>query len=152
MKEGYWIRRADGKFWQVMEHCMFAKSPQGATAMDLPAELREKIAPLTCNYTNGATDREQVVVSVMKAGFIRMRGHGNQYSFEFWGNTRDSLWAVLEFCKRMAGPSTWIVINNLKSNEQFASNFSDFERRMSEDEREVLRIATQLIKNTAHSH
>ena len=156
MNEGYWIQRSSGKTWKVDEHCRFAKSPTGSTAMGLPENVKEFIAPLTCTYQAGssgegnATDREQVCIAVMKAGYIRMRGHGNQYSFEFWGNTRDSLWVIFEFCQKMAGPYTWIVVNNLKSNEQFAASYQDFEARMQEDEAQVLRIATQLLKNPAH--
>jgi hypothetical protein len=147
MRGGYWLRTRDGKFWSIGEHCSFAKSPAGAAAMELPDYVKEQIAPLPCDF-NGPS-REQVVIAVMKSGYIRMRGHGNQYSFEFWGNTRDSLWVIFEFCQKMAGPMTWVVINNLKSNEQFASSFSDFEKRMQNDEAEVLRIATTLLKNPA---
>ena len=149
MKEGYWINPKTGQKWEVQEHCIFAKSPAGAAAMGLPPRVQEEIKGLSCDYTDGSKEREGVVIAVMKAGFMRMRGHGMQYSFEFWGNTRDNLWAVLAFCQQMAGPYTHIVINNLKSNEQFAANFQDFEARMKRDEEEVLRIATQLVKNPA---
>lgn len=154
MKEGFWIDCRSGKRWQAYEHCRFAKSPEGAAAMGLPEAVQQAIAPISCDYLRtdgnpGQTDREQVVIEVMKAGYIRMRGHGAQFSFEFWGNTRGSLWAILQFCQDMAGPYTWVVINNLKSNEQYASSFQDFEQRMKQDEDEVLRIASTLLKNPA---
>ena len=147
MKEGYWIQPATGKTWEVAEHCSFAKSEAGANAMGLPDKVRQEIASKTCDF-NGP-DREAVVIAVMKAGYMRMRGHGSQYSFEFWGNTVDNLWAVLAFCERNAGPFTWLVVNNLKTNEQFASQYKDFEERMKRDTDEVLRTAAQLLKNPA---
>jgi hypothetical protein len=148
MNQGYWIQKATGKTWEVHEHCEFAKSPAGAAAMGLPEQVQQAIAPLNCQGGFGP-ERNEICIAVMKAGFIRMRGHGHQYSFEFWGDTRESLWAILEFCNNMAGPYTWMVINNLKSNEQYASNFEDFQKRMKEDEDEVLRIASTLLKNPA---
>jgi hypothetical protein len=153
-KEGFWISKDTGQYWPVHEHCLFAKSPEGATAMGLPEHVREMIATLSCDYQRNTNDtstsamgREQVVIAVLKAGYIRMRGHGAQFSFEFWGDTSKTLWVIYEFCQNMAGPFTWVVINNLKSNEQFAANFEDFAKRMKSDEAEVLRIASQLLKN-----
>lgn len=153
MKEGFWIQRSTGRYWEVYEHCRFAKSPEGAAAMGLPEEVQKAIEPMGCDYLDGTdpkqTERAQVVIEVMKAGYIRMRGHGSQFTFEFWGDTFSSLQAIQQFCDQMAGPFTWIVINNLKSNEQYASSFQDFDKSMNEDERSVLRIATELLKNPA---
>jgi len=147
VNEGYWIQKNSGKYWRVPEHCVFVKSPAGADAMGLPDSVREKIQAYTCDFSGPG--REQILIDVMKAGYIRMRGHGAQYSFEFYGDTVATLWVILEFCQQMAGPFTWITINNLKSNEQFASNFQDFEARMKHDESEVLRVATVLVSNPA---
>ena len=148
MKEGYWISRNTGQFWPVADHGEDVKRPEFADAMGLPAATREAIAPLNGGYGT-TTDRAKILIEVMKAGYIRFRGHGAQYTFEFWGDTNKNLWACYQFAKEWAGAFTYIVINNLKTNEQFASNFQEFEERMQEDEQSVLRIATQLLKNPA---
>ena len=147
MNEGFWIQKATGKYWKVPEHCVFAKSPAGADAMGLPEAVRQKIEAYTCDFSGPG--REQILIEIMKAGYIRMRGHGSQYSFEFYGDTLNTLWVIDQFCADMAGPFTWLTINNLKSNEQFSSNFQEFHERMQRDEREVLRVATALIHNPA---
>lgn len=148
MKEGYWISARTGQSWPVTDHGEDVKRPEFADAMGLPEATRAAIAPLNGNYGT-SLDREKILIEVMKAGYIRFRGHGAQYTFEFWGDTNKNLWACYQFAKEWAGPFTYIVINNLKTNEQFASNFQEFEERMQADEQSVLRIATQLLKNPA---
>jgi hypothetical protein len=143
MKEGAWINTRSGKFWWVQEHCMFAKDPKSQDEMGLPPKVREEIAPFTCDF-NGP-DRENVLLHVMRAGYIRFRGHGSQYTFEFWGPSVDNLWACYMFAKEYAGPFTYIVINNLKSKETVSMTFQEFEKRMQEDERSVLRVAKKLL-------
>lgn len=149
MKEGFWIQTATGKNWQVDEHATFAKSPAGAEAMGLPEKVRKEIEPLTLDF-NGP-DRAAICIAVMKAGYIRARGHGVPISFEFWGHTQESLWAILAFAQNWAGPFSWIIINNLRTNEQYESNFEQFQQRMKNDTDEVLRIAKQLVKNPAQT-
>ena len=145
MKEGYWINARTGKYWQVDEHCMFAKRPEGADAMGLPQSVRDKIAPLTCDF-NGPT-REQIVLLIMQAGYIRFRGHGSQYTCEFYGDTKRNLWACFDFLREMAGPFTYILLHNLKTKEQWSGTFQDLNATLKEDEDKVLRMAKALIWN-----
>ena len=143
-KEGAWIKTRTGEFWWVDEHCMFAKRPEGATQMGLSPRVQEQIAPLTCDF-NGP-DREAVLIAVMKAGYIRFRGHGQQSTCEFWGPTQESLWACYEFLAKVCGPFSYCVINNLKTKEQIALTFQELEKRMKEDHESVLRIAKALVR------
>lgn len=148
MKEGFWISQRTGQSWPVSDHAEDVKRPEFADAMGLPEEVREQIAPLNGNYGT-SSDREKILIAVMKAGYIRFRGHGAQYTFEFWGDTNRNLWACYQFAADYAGPFTYIVINNLKTKEQFAANFQEFQQRMKEDEQSVLRIARKLL-DTEH--
>lgn len=147
MKEGAWIRAKTGEFWWVDEHCMFAKSQQGADAMGLPQRVRQEIEQYSCDFKGSS--RESVLIAVMKAGYIRFRGHGAQLTCEFWGPTQDNLWASYEFLSQMAGPFSYCVINNLRTKEQIALTFQELEKRMKEDHESVLRIAKTLVRNAS---
>lgn len=148
MREGAWINARTGKYWWVDEHCRFVKRPQDADQMELPTYIREKIAPLTCGNGTGP-EREAILLAVMKAGYIRFRGHGAQLTCEFYGDTYTNLWASFNFLQQMAGPMSHCVINNLKTNEQISLSFQELEQRMKEDEQSVLRIAKQILAKGA---
>ena len=148
MQEGAWINARTGEYWWVDEHCRFVKRPADADKMGLPNYVRQEIADKTCTSGFGP-EREAIVIAVMKAGYIRFRGHGQQLTCEFWGDKSRNLWACFEFLQKMAGPFSHCVINNLKSNEQIALSFQELETRMKEDEDSVLRIAKKLVAKAA---
>jgi hypothetical protein len=144
MKEGYWIKTRTGDKWQVSEHATFAKSQEGADAMGLSPRIRALIEPWSLDY-NGP-DRERIITEVCKGGFIRMRGHGTSWTFEFWNDRRNSLEACQQFAQEWAGPYTGLQIHDLKSNEQWSGSAQEFYRLMSSDDgpEAVLRVAKSL--------
>lgn len=145
MKEGYWINARTGEKWRVGEHATFAKSEDGANQMGLPAKVREEIAPLNLDY-NGP-DREKIIVAVCKAGFIRMRGHGSAWAFEFWGGGSHAMWSIYQFASEWAGPLTGLLLNNLKTNEQWRGNFQEFLQIIKTDGPDgLMRVAKTLPK------
>ena len=147
-KEGAWINAKTGQYWWVQEHCSFAKSQAGADAMGLPTHVREAIAPLPCDF-NGE-GRAGVVILVMKAGFIRFRGHGIVLTCEFWGDTYTNLWASFEFLQKMCGPFSHCTINNIKTNESISLRFDELSQRMKEDAEGVMRIAKAMVASVQH--
>jgi hypothetical protein len=147
MKEGTWIEARTGKFWWVDEHCRFAMRPADQDQMGLPTYVREQLVGL--NPMGSGPDREKILIIVMKAGYIRFRGHGQQLTCEFFGDTYRNLWACFEFLQKMAGPMSHCVINNLKTNEQIALSFQELEQRMKEDESSVMRIAKVILDRKA---
>lgn len=147
MREGAWIDARTGKYWWVDEHCKFVKRPADADKMGLPDYVRQKIEPLSCQGGYGP-EREAILIDVMKAGFIRFRGHGVQLTCEFWGDTYKNLWACYQFLQQMAGEMSYCVINNLKTNEQVALPFKELTERMKEDEQSVLRIAKKILERS----
>lgn len=143
MKEGTWINARTGEYWWVDEHSRFAMRPADQDVMGLPNYVREQIAGM--NPSGSGPDREAILLTVMKAGYIRFRGHGPQLTCEFWGDTYRNLWASFEFLQKMAGPYSHCIINNLKTKEQISLPFQELEQRMKEDEASVLRIAKKII-------
>lgn len=142
--EGYWLNPKTGQHWEVHEHCMHVKDPRNAQAMGLSPQLLETIAPLTCDF-NGA-GREAIVVAVLKAGFIRVRRHGAQTTCEFWGNTKENMWASYMFVENyIGGDYNYVVINNLKTKEQWAGNLGELRKQIKEDDDNILRMAKALI-------
>ena len=143
MKEGYWINARTGEKWRVQEHATFAKSQQGADAMGLPQRVRDEIEPLKLDY-NGP-DREKIVVAVCKAGFVRMRGHGSAWAFEFWGDAGHALWSIQQFTAVWGGPFTGMLVNNLKTNEQWRGSFQEFDKIIKDDGPDgLIRVAKAL--------
>jgi len=124
MKEGYWININTGEKWKIHEHASFAKSHQGAAAMALPQSVRDEIAAYSSDF-NGK-GREAIVIAVCKAGYIRMRGHGTAWTFEFWEQSNKALQTIQQLVAEWAGPYTHIQIHNLQNNEQWNNNAKEF--------------------------
>ena len=142
--EGYWLNPKTNQHWEVHEHCMHVKDPRKAQEMGIPAHVLQEIAPLHCDF-NGA-GREAIVVAVMKAGYIRVRRHGAQTTCEFWGNTKENMWASYMFVDNyIGGDFNYVVINNLKTKEQWAGNLGELRKQIKEDDDNILRMAKALI-------
>lgn len=138
MKEGAWINSKTGKFEWVDEHALFMQRGQGK-ALGLPDSVYEKIKDMHWDF-NGV-GREEILATVMKAGFIRMRGHGNYWTFEFTISSGDALWSCLEFLTNYAGPYTTCRFNNLRTGETIEMPYSTFAKEMEESPERVLRVA-----------
>lgn len=142
--EGYWLDPKTMTHWPVHEHCMHVKNLQNANAMNLPDGVRQEIAPLTCDF-NGP-HREAVLLAVMKAGYIRIRRHGAQTTAEFWGNTKANMWASFMFIEDyIGGDYNYVVMNNLKSKEQWAGSLLELRTKIKEDDDQILRVAKKLV-------
>ena len=149
--EGYWLNPRTGKHWSVTEHCIFVKDPKNAQAMGLPQQVIDEIAPQTCDF-NGA-GREAIVVAVLKAGYIRIRRHGAQTTCEFWGNTKANMWASYQFVEDwIGGDFNYVVINNLKTKEQWAGTLAELRTQIKEDDDSILRTAKALIWHPKNAH
>lgn len=143
-KEGYWLQPRTGKHWQVQEHCMHVKNPQNAAEMGIPQSVLQEIAPLNCDFDGAG--REAIVVTIMKAGYIRVRCHGAQTTYEFWGDTKNNMWACYQFAEQwIGGDFNYIVMNNLKTKEQWAGALKELRTQIKEDDDNILRIAKKLI-------
>lgn len=146
MKEGFWIHRDSHAWWQVHEHALFAKSKEGADRMCLPPEVREEIAHLNPDFSGPG--REAIVIAVMKAGYIRLRGYGDRYSFEFVGNPALSIEAIYKYLWSNAGPGTFISIHDLQDSWDYQGSCYEFTQRyLAGGADEVIRYTTPLARN-----
>lgn len=139
MKEGAWINAKTGQFAWVDEHSRFIQRKDDALAIGLPERVYEIIRDMKWDF-NGE-GREQILATAMKFGFIRMRGHGAYWTFEFTIKSEDALWACLEFLMNFAGPQTQCRFNNLRTGESIELPFDKFKSEMTEDPQKVIRQA-----------
>jgi len=139
MKEGAWINGKTGKFAWITEHASWVKDPENARSIGVPESVIEKIQSLRSDF-NGK-GREEILATVMQAGFIRMRGHGSFWTFEFTMPSEEALWACMSFLQDFAGPFTQCRFNNLRTGETIDTPFQEFEKTMQQDPTQILRIA-----------
>jgi len=143
MKEGAWINARTGQYWWCSEHADFAKSEAGADAMGLPSSVRARIAPMVSD--GNGPGRAEICITVMKAGYVRFRGHGTQFTCEFWGNVETNLMASFEFLQKMCGDFTYCIITNLENGDSSAMRFADLRAQITSEPNKILRIATSLL-------
>lgn len=139
MKEGAWINAKTGQFAWIDEHARFIQREDEAKALGVPARVYDKIREMKWDFNGDG--RESILATVMDAGFIRMRGHGSSWTFEFTMDSEKALWACLEFLVKFAGPFTSCLFNNLRTGESISETYSEFAANMEQDPRMVLRVA-----------
>lgn len=145
MDEGAWINIRTGKFSWINEHASWMKNKQNADSVGLPEHVYNKIKDMHWDF-NGE-GRAEILATIMKAGFIRMRGHGSYWTFEFTAKTTDALWACLDFLMNFAGPMTSCRFNNLRTGESIEMSYSKFQAEMAEDTEKVMRVARILTED-----
>lgn len=105
--EGFWIS-PDGSFREVRDHFDEAKGDPGAFGFT-EAEAR------TWEFRR---DREKVLVSIMRKGYIRVRGHKNYTTFELWKMTESLLSHMKRFVDKFAfWPEEEVSIHELSSHK-----------------------------------
>lgn len=140
MKQGYWISSKTGQKWEVIEHATFAKDP--SNPLGLSEALVNYLRPLSLDYIG--PDRAKIVTAVCKAGFIRMRGHGASWTFEFWNNRSTNLWHAHQLCTDWAGPFTHLTLTDLKTMEQWQGPFSEMDKIMKDEGPEgIIRLGSR---------
>lgn len=140
MKEGAWINGRTFEIFWVPEHAQWIQNKENATKLGLDEATYEEIKGIPNDF-NGP-NREKILLTVMKAGpFIRMRGQGNLFAFEFLCASSDALWGAYVFGQKYAGEYTTMRLNNLRTKESVDIYYSEFKKAMDEDERKILRLA-----------
>ena len=142
MKEGAWINARTGKFSWITEHASWIKNRANAESIGVPSTVSDKIATMDADFDGEG--RAEILATVMKAGFIRMRGHGSFWTFEFTMESEPALWSCLEFLTNFAGPYTSCRFNNLRTGETIDMPFQDFAKEMEASPERVLRVASKL--------
>jgi hypothetical protein len=144
MKEGAWINVKTGKFEWVDEHASWVKRELNAEAIGLPKRTYQKIMDMDWDFDGPG--RAEILYEVMKAGFIRMRGHGAYWTFEFTCDSYHALWCCLDFLMNYAGPYTNCRFSNLRTRESIELSFVEFQKTMAKEPELILRQAKILTE------
>ena len=136
-REGYWLNVKTGKAVEITEHCRWIQVEKNARKLRLPKSVYNEIASMDCRR-----DRVKILMAVMRAGFVRVRGHGNSITFEFTERSERALWAIYMFLEDegVAGPFANIYIANVRTKENMNIQYGRFKDWMNEDPEKVLRV------------
>ena len=147
MKEGFWLNSNNYKYAGIDDHARWISEPKNATKMGLPKEFATFVAKQKDPLAN-ENSRIKILLKAMDYGLIRVRAHGTDITFEFTESSKDALEAIQVFCKKtgMLGPFSRLNIHNLRTNENIAMPYSEFEENMDEGYDKVLRIAKKLTR------
>ncbi len=140
IREGAWIRISDGAYWFVDEHSDWIKRPANAKRAGLPESVWSEIANIPNDYIGES--RERILLTVMAAGFIRVRGHGTVVVMEFVGEIQQVLWACRTLLAELAGPYTRCRFNHLATRQSWELNYRDYAQYMATDMARLLEIAS----------
>jgi hypothetical protein len=76
--------------------------------------------------------REEVLLEVLKKGWIRVRGHFHHTSFEGWGRADDIIAGVLIWAKKeKAWDEDRFLINNLKNQTQLEITYGELKEKFA---------------------
>ena len=118
MREGAWINAHTGAWSWVSEHASWIQRPENAQALGLPVKDYARLATIPWDF-NGP-GRNAILRVAMGAGFIRMRGHGAEVTFEFTLPIETAIQSLAPFMARHFGPMTECHFNDLHT-ESFMS-------------------------------
>jgi hypothetical protein len=123
MHEGAWINTQTGAWSWVTEHASWIQKPENAQSIGLPVGAYSRLAAIPWDF-NGP-GREAILLTVMNAGFIRMRGHGAVVTFEFTIPLETAIQAVAPFMAQHFGPMTGCRFNDLHTGRSFGANYEE---------------------------
>lgn len=128
LRQGAWINAYSGQFAWIDEHANWAQRPGSLASIGLPDSVREAIADIPNDYSGPR--RKQILMTVMAAGGIRMRGHGDVLVFEFTAAAAAALAACRGVLRELAGSFTRCRFNNLSTNEKAEVFYRDYLRHI----------------------
>lgn len=113
--QGYFFNRRTGKYIKIDEHATDAlKKPKVFKTEHL-------------QHLNPVTDRDTIVISVLKEGFIRIRDWKGQIGWQFWGDKPAALKQLRKYIKSYdVGDYATITFTDFETGEEeknIAKNF-----------------------------
>jgi len=142
MQLGFWINYSKNKTFRIDEHETWIRRWQNAKKAGVHADIFEEFSEY-----EPIEDRDEFLMYVMeKVPLIRMRGHGQTFTFEF--NTRRAkkpLEAIWEFGMDYAGDYSNFYIVNFATKETVSMLYKDFEEIMMDGrESDLMRAAKKI--------
>ena len=152
---GYWMKITNGKLIPINDHAGdFMSDAKLAKQMGL-TKLKKDLIKSGIEYSDKTGPiREKIVMEIMKRGWMRIREHGVQVTFEFadsLSNTASkALDAVYEFGMDYLGDFSFVTIvhlsNDKKIKDSYAIQFSKFKEMYEEDKSKILKTAKRKKK------
>jgi len=139
LREGGWISAHTGHWPFIDEHSDSAKGPGNLASIGLPDAVREAIRDIPNDY--GGENRKRILLTVIAAGGIRLRGHGDWVSIEFTVGTASALRACRDVLRKIAGDFTLCRFSNLGTCEWLELFYRDYEHQIEQDGGWILRLA-----------
>ena len=115
--EGYWINTKNEKWAEITEHATWITIQKNADSLELPKDVFDQIKHLKM-----ANARKEILLHVMKAGFIRCRRYYGslEVHFEFTMPIQEAIPHVKKFLKEteIAGMATVVVLGDISNFEK----------------------------------
>ena len=128
LHQGAWINAADGRFAYVDEHANWAKRPGNLAGIGIAIGTWEAIHEIPNDYDGES--RKTILLIVMAAGGVRMRGHHDFVTFEFTCDPKVALPACRGVLTQIAGPLTRCRFNSLSTNETVEVSYDNYVKQM----------------------
>ena len=139
LREGAWINAKTGWWSFIDEHSDWAKRPGNLVSIGLPDSVWDAIRDTPNDY--GGPNRKRILLTVMAAGGIRLRGHGDWVAIEFTVPTDTALRACRDVLKKIAGGFTLCRFSNLETGKSLEVCYRDYEQHVGTDIDWILRLA-----------
>jgi hypothetical protein len=130
LREGAWINAQSGEWSFIDEHSDWAKRPNNLMSIGLPDTAREAVQNIENDF---GENRKRILLTVMAAGGVRLRGHGDWLTVEFTIDTASALLACQEVLRRLAGEYTLLRFNNLSKGESLEVYYGDYVQHVEKD-------------------
>jgi hypothetical protein len=111
-------------------------------SIGLPDAVREAISGVPNDYSG--ENRKRILLAVMAAGGIRLRGHGDWVAIKFTVDTAAALLACRDVLRKIAGEFTMCRFSNLAAGETLQLFYGEYERHVKNDIEWILRLAKPL--------
>ena len=147
LKEGAWINISNRQWCWITEHVDWIQTRENAQKIGLADEVWRRISLISNDY--GGPKRESVLKTVMDAGFIRMRGYGDSFSFEFTCCFLTAFEACGSFLEKNAGPATVCRFHDLARWREICTHYEDLRQLMLGDVHQLLGSAIPLREEGA---
>jgi hypothetical protein len=104
LRQGAWINAHTDQWWFIDEHASWAKREGNLQRIGLPTSVWEAIRSTPNDYSG--ENRREILLTVMAAGGIRMRRHGDVVVFEFTCDSKVAFVACRDVLRQIAGALT----------------------------------------------
>jgi hypothetical protein len=131
LRKGAWINASTGEWSFIDEHADWAQRPSNLMSIGLPDTVREAVRGIENDFIG--ENRKRILLTVMAAGGIRLRGHGDWVAIEFTCDTTSALLACRDVLAKLAGECTLCRFANPRKREVLEVFYGDYVQHVERD-------------------